>query len=105
MRFLFRIAVLALAAFGAKTLYDKYAPRAGDLQKPATDFADRAKSAVERSKGQFSSAAHQMTGAAKDMTDEIKSAADDAATQAAAVVTEDHTTVGNHQAGSNAATA
>ena len=75
MRFLFRIAVLALAAFGAKTLYDKYAPRAGDLQKPANDFVDRAKSAVDRTKGQFSSAAHQMTGAAKDVTDEIKSAA------------------------------
>ena len=43
MRFLIRLGVLALAAFGAKALFDKYAPRAGDLKQPANDFMDRAK--------------------------------------------------------------
>ncbi len=83
MRFLIRLGVLMLAAFGAKTLYEKYAPRAQELKEPANDFIDRAKGAVDRTAEQVTNAAQQMTGAAKDMTGEIRSAADDAAHDAA----------------------
>jgi hypothetical protein len=74
MRLLFRLAILALAGYGAKALYDRYAPRAEMLRGPASEFVDRAKGAVGDS-------AQQMTSAAKDLTTEIKSAADDAATE------------------------
>jgi cell division septum initiation protein DivIVA len=87
MRFLIRIGVLALAAFGAKTLYEKYSPRAQELKQPASDFIDRAKGAANRTSDQMTSAAQtaaqQMTDAAKDMTDELRTAAGDAAHDAA----------------------
>jgi gas vesicle protein len=85
MRLLFRLAILGLAAFGAKTLYEKYASRTRDLQSPANQFIDRAKSAVSQTAQQVSGvakdSAHQVSGAVDDMTDEIKSAADDVASE------------------------
>jgi len=86
MRLLFRLAILGLAAFGAKSLYEKYGSRAGDLQGPANQFIDRAKSAVSQTAQQVSGvakdSAQQVSGAVDDMTGEIKSAADDAKTEA-----------------------
>jgi hypothetical protein len=46
MRFLFRLAVLALAAVGAKALYDRFAPKAAELRGPASDVLDSATSAA-----------------------------------------------------------
>ena len=46
MRFLFRLGVLALAAVGAKALYDRFAPKAAELARPASDVLDTAKEAA-----------------------------------------------------------
>ena len=46
MRMLIRLAVLALAAMGAKALYDKFAPRADNLKQTGAEFVDRAGSAA-----------------------------------------------------------
>jgi hypothetical protein len=75
-RLTIRLVVLALAAFGAKTLYDKYAPKATALQEPSLEFLDRAKGVV-------TDTAQQVTGAASDMGDELKRAASDATDEAA----------------------
>ncbi|MEX2100620.1 MAG: hypothetical protein WEB19_04320 [Acidimicrobiia bacterium] len=99
MRLLFRLAILALAAFGAKTLYDKYGSRAGDLQGPANQFIDRAKSAVSQTAQQVSGvakdSAHQVSGAVDDMTDEIKSAADAAASEVTKTMSDGDTATNN----------
>ncbi len=48
MRFLFRLIVLALAAFGAKALYDWLAPRREDLQHaPGPTSSRRARQLVK----------------------------------------------------------
>jgi hypothetical protein len=47
MRFLFRIAVLALAAVGAKALYDRFAPKAAEMRGPAGEVFDSAKHAAQ----------------------------------------------------------
>lgn len=57
MRILIRLAVLALAAVGAKTLYERFAPKAADLREPVSGVLDTAK------------------GAARDVTDHAKVAA------------------------------
>ena len=64
MRFLFRLGVLALAAVGAKTLFDRFAPKAAELRGPAGDVLGSAKSA-----------ARDVTQHAKDAASEV---ADDA---------------------------
>ena len=46
MRILIRLAILALAAFGAKSLYDQLYPRRDDVRAAGSDFAERATSAV-----------------------------------------------------------
>ena len=93
MRLLFRLVILGLAAFGAKTLYDKYGSRAGDLQGPANQFIDRAKSAVSQTAQQVSGVAkdtaQQVSGAVGDLTDEVKSAAGDAADEATQVMSDE----------------
>jgi hypothetical protein len=71
MRILIRLALLALAAVGAKALYDRFAPRAADLREPVSGVLDTARSA------------------ARDVTDHAKDAAvqvaDDARTRAGVV--------------------
>jgi uncharacterized protein YjbJ (UPF0337 family) len=46
MRFLIRLVLLALAAVGAKTLYDRFAPKATELRGPAGDVFGSAKDAA-----------------------------------------------------------
>jgi hypothetical protein len=71
MRFLFRLGLLALAAVGAKALFDRFAPKAAELKGPAGDVLDSAKSA-----------ARDVSQHAKDAASEV---ADDARQQAAIV--------------------
>ena len=66
MRFLFRLIVLALAAFGAKALYDWLAPRREDLQRTGTDFVTRASSAARAVTGEASDAARNVAQVASD---------------------------------------
>ena len=71
MRFLFRLGVLALAAVGAKALFDRFAPKAAELKGPAGDVLGSAKSA-----------ARDVTQHAKDAASEV---ADDARQRASIV--------------------
>jgi hypothetical protein len=65
MRFLVRLGVVGLAAYGAKTLYDKYSPRIDELRGPANQFMERT------------------SGAVRDAADEVGRAADDAKDESA----------------------
>jgi uncharacterized protein YjbJ (UPF0337 family) len=71
MRILIRLAILALAAVGAKALYDRFAPKAADLRDPVSGVIDTAKSA-----------AHDVAGHAKEAAGQV---VDDARTRAAVV--------------------
>ena len=46
MRFLLRLAVLGLAAVGAKSLYDRFAPKATELKEPMAGVLGSAKEAA-----------------------------------------------------------
>jgi hypothetical protein len=76
MRFLFRLVVLALAAVGAKTLYDQFAPKAAELRGPAGGVIDSAKNAA-RDVGQH----------AKDAAADVRDQASAAANQAQSTLT------------------
>ena len=79
MRFLFRIAVLALAAVGAKALYDRFAPKASEMRGPAGEVFDSAKIA-----------AHDVTNharvAASEVADDARARAEEVRKQASAAV-------------------
>jgi hypothetical protein len=79
MRFLFRLAVLALAAVGAKALYDRFAPKAAELRGPAGGVLDSAKSAARDVSQHAKEAA---TGVADDARSRAGSVRDDAAAAA-----------------------
>jgi uncharacterized protein YjbJ (UPF0337 family) len=83
MRFLLRLAVLALAAVGAKSLYDRFAPRAAELKGPAGDVFGSAKDAA-RGIGQHAK------DAAAEVVDDAKQRAGDVRDQAGAVVDQAH---------------
>jgi hypothetical protein len=80
MRFLFRLVVLALAAVGAKALYDQFAPKASELRGPASDVLDSAKSA------------------ARDVTEHAKSAASGVREQATAAADQAQSTLAGDEA-------
>lgn len=86
MRFLFRLVVLALAAVGAKTLYDQFAPKAADLKGSAGDVLGSAKSAArdvtEHAKDAASEVADDARQRANDVRDQAAAATDDAPTVA-----------------------
>lgn len=93
MRFLFRLAVLALAAIGAKALYDKLAPHSDELKRTGADLVDRTTSAAREVAGKaqeatqrVASTAQENAAAVKDTAIEqaqgVKAAADEARTEA-----------------------
>jgi hypothetical protein len=79
VRFVFRITLLALAAVGAKTLYDRLAPKAADLRGPASDVLDSAKGAAQ-------DVTHHARAAAADVVDDARKRAGEVRDQASAVV-------------------
>ena len=79
MRFLFRIAVLALAAVGAKTLYDRLAPKAAEMRGPASDVFDSAKNAAQ-------DVTEHARVAASEVADDARARAEDVRKQASAAV-------------------
>jgi hypothetical protein len=92
MRLLIRLAVLALAAVGAKALYDRFAPRAAGLKEPVAGALDTAKDAARDVSGHARDAAalvvddaRQRAGEVKDQAQHVVDAAsDDEPTVAAA---------------------
>jgi 2-hydroxychromene-2-carboxylate isomerase len=93
IRLIIRLGILALAAFGAKSLYDRLAPHGDQLKTTGSEFVDRAGSAAREVGSKVSDASQSVAVAAKSGLDEVKStaveqaaevksAADDAANKA-----------------------
>lgn len=89
MRMLFRLVILALAAVGAKTVYEAVASHKDQLRDTGTRLADRTTSAAQQVGTKLSSAATDVaqtaernaadvSETAKGQLDEVKSAAQDA---------------------------
>jgi hypothetical protein len=81
MRVLLRLFVLALAAFGAKTLYDLYQFRGDDLKRVGSDLVDQVGAAARDVGAQATDAGQQVSealqrGAAAVVTTAQERAAD-----------------------------
>jgi hypothetical protein len=75
MRFLFRLVILGLAAVGAKSLYDRFAPQAAGMKGSAGDVLGTAKDAV-------SGVAQHAKDAASEVADDARQRASDVRSQA-----------------------
>ena len=95
MRFLLRLGVLALAAVGAKTLYDRFAPKAAELRGPASDVLGSAKSAALGVTQTAKDAAADVAEDARQRANDVAAQASSAANQAQDVVKDDAPTVAN----------
>src|SRR5437588_8176075 len=82
MRFLIRLGVLALAAVGAKTLYDRFAPKAAELREPVSGVLDTAKEAARDVSGHAKDAASQVVDDAKRRAGDVRDQAQDVAAAA-----------------------
>jgi hypothetical protein len=82
MRFLFRLVVLGLAAFGAKSLYDKFAPKAADLREPVSGVLDSAKEAARGVSETAKGAASQVVEDSKQRAGDVRDQAQEAVTTA-----------------------
>jgi uncharacterized protein YjbJ (UPF0337 family) len=78
MRFLFRLVVLGLAAVGAKSLYDKFAPKAADLREPVGGVLDTAKEAARGVSETAKGAASQVVEEAKQRAEDVRGQAQEA---------------------------
>ena len=83
MRTLIRVIILALAAVGAKTLYDRLAPHSDSLKDTGGRFVDRVGSAASDLTGTISGAKDNVMGSAKQAATDVASAARDTATKVA----------------------
>ena len=81
MRFLFRLVVLALAAFGAKSLYDKLAPHSDELKRTGAGFVDRTTSAAREVADRATEATQRVTTTAQESASAVKDAAVEQANQ------------------------
>ena len=91
MRFLFRLGVLALAAVGAKSLYDRFAPKAAELRGPAGDVLGTAKSAARDVTQHAKDAASEVADDARQRASDVRDKAADATEQAQGIVSADDT--------------
>jgi hypothetical protein len=78
MRFLFRLGVLALAAVGAKTLYDRFAPKASELRGSAGDVLGSAKTAARDVSQHAKDAASEVADDAMQRASDVRDQAQDA---------------------------
>jgi hypothetical protein len=83
LRLAIRLGVLALAVFGAKTLYDKFSSRVRSLKGPASEFVQHANVIADQTAERARRAAREAKGAATDAADDLQRAADDAKDEAA----------------------
>ena len=97
MRFLFRLVVLALAAVGAKALYDQFAPKATELRGPASDVFDSAKDATRGITQHAKDAASEVADDARQRAGSVRDQATDAVQQ----VQDDTPTVANSASASS----
>jgi hypothetical protein len=82
MRFLFRLVVLGLAAVGAKSLYEKFAPKAADMREPVSGVLGSAKEAARGVSETAKGAASQVVDDAKQRAGEVRDQAQQAADSA-----------------------
>jgi hypothetical protein len=82
MRFLFRLGVLALAAVGAKSLYERFAPKAAELRGPAGNVLDTAKTAARDVTKHAKDAASEVADDARQRAADVRGQASDVAEQA-----------------------
>jgi hypothetical protein len=75
LKLLIRLVLLGLAAYGAKVLYDRFAPKLQEMQGPARDFAERAASIAGDTAQQAKAAARQGAAAVSGATDDVGRAA------------------------------
>jgi hypothetical protein len=76
MRFLIRVALLALAAFGAKTLYDRFRPVV-----EGTTSSSGGTAVFEPAKSAFRDVAEHAKSAASEVAEHAKSATNEAVSQ------------------------
>jgi hypothetical protein len=72
---LIRLVVLGLAAFGAKTLYDKFAPRKDELRQSGAQFLDRTAGAARQVGDKISGATQSVVDSAHGAAAEVKATA------------------------------
>jgi hypothetical protein len=89
VRFLIRFALLGLAAYGAKALFDRYGDRLRSIEQPARDFAQRTSGIASDTADRAREAARQGVGAMSDATDELARAAGDAKDEASRRLVDD----------------
>jgi hypothetical protein len=95
MRFLFRLAVLALAAVGVKALFDRFAPKAAELRGPATDVLESAKSAARGVSQHAKDAAADVADDARQRAAELGDQTSTAIGKATDIVSADEPTIAN----------
>ncbi|MET0276086.1 MAG: hypothetical protein ABW211_04470 [Acidimicrobiia bacterium] len=92
MRFLLRIAILGLAAFGAKSLYDLLAPRKDQFRSAADGLYDRTTTAAREVGSKVSGAAQNVASSAQtnaaEVKDTVRAQADEVAAAAKEAVDE-----------------
>jgi len=81
MRFLIRLVVLALAAFGAKSLYDKLAPHSDELKRTGAGFVDKTTTAAREVADRASEATQRVTTTAQESATAVKDATVEQASQ------------------------
>jgi hypothetical protein len=101
LRLCVRLTILALAAFGAKTLYDKFFSRVESLRGPASEFVQHTNVIASQAAERARRAAREAMGAASDAADEIQRAADDAKDESARRLAGTDAAPGESSAGSN----
>lgn len=89
IRFLIRIAVLALAAFGAKALYDRFvAPNQDQLRQTADQFIDRTSTAAREVGNKVSGAAGDIASTVETNAADVKATAQREADNVSAAATQ-----------------
>jgi hypothetical protein len=89
LRFLIRVALLGLAAYGAKALFDRYGDRLRSMEQPAREFAQRTSEIASDTADRAREAARQGMGAMSDASDELGRAANDAKDEATRRMSDD----------------
>jgi hypothetical protein len=88
MRMLIRLVVLALAAFGAKSLYDKLAPHSDELKRTGAGLVDRTTTAAREVADRASEATHRVASTAQESATAVKDTAVEQANQVKAAAEE-----------------
>lgn len=78
MRFIIRATTWALAAVGVKALYDRFAPKAMELRKPATEVLDTAKHSSREVVEHAKAAGTEILADARQRSAEVRDIAADA---------------------------